>query len=94
LNLSPLLGLLLPDIWLGGTCKKHDRDVIRILPVYLDFITMCVEASLNFQGALGQTMEKATPGPLRNEFMVEAIEGGLQSMQLYRGTELEWRDII
>lgn len=68
--ISPLLGFLLPDIWLNDTRQKRERDVIRTLPVYLDFITMCVEAGLNFQGALGQAMEKAPPGPLRNEFAI------------------------
>ena len=68
--IMPVLGFLFPDIWLNDTRKKRDNAVIRTLPVYLDFITMCVEAGLNLQGALGQAMEKAPPGPLRNEFAV------------------------
>ena len=67
---SPLVGFLLPDIWLNDTRKRREIDVVRTLPVYLDFITMCVEAGLNFQGALGQAMEKAPPGPMRNEFAI------------------------
>lgn len=66
----PILGFMFPSIWLSDTRKKRDNAVIRTLPVYLDFITMCVEAGLNLQGALGQAMEKAPPGPLRNEFAV------------------------
>jgi tight adherence protein C len=66
----PLLGFMLPVIWLSDTRKRRDSAVIRTLPVYLDFLTMCVEGGLNLQGALGQAMEKATPGPLRNEFAV------------------------
>ena len=68
--ITPLLGFMLPVIWLSDTRKKRDDAVIRTLPVYLDFLTMCVEAGLNLQGALGQAMEKAAPGPLRNEFAV------------------------
>lgn len=68
--ITPLLGFMLPIIWLSDTRKKRDDAVIRTLPVYLDFLTMCVEGGLNLQGALGQAMEKATPGPLRNEFAV------------------------
>ena len=68
--LMPLLGLMLPSIWLSDVRKKRDGAVIRTLPVYLDFITMCVEGGLNLQGALGQAMEKAPAGPLRNEFAV------------------------
>ena len=66
----PILGFMFPIIWLSDTRKRRDGAVIRSLPVYLDFITMCVEGGLNLQGALGQAMEKAPPGPLRNEFAI------------------------
>ena len=68
--LTPLLGFALPTVWLSDVRKKRDGAVIRTLPVYLDFITMCVEGGLNLQGALGQAMEKAPAGPLRNEIAV------------------------
>ena len=68
--ITPLIGFMLPVIWLSDTRKRRDDAVIRTLPTYLDFLTMCVEGGLNLQGALGQAMEKATPGPLRNEFAV------------------------
>jgi len=66
----PILGFMFPIIWLSDTRKRRNDNVIRTLPVYLDFITMCVEGGLNLQGALGQAMEKAPPGPLRNEFAI------------------------
>jgi tight adherence protein C len=68
--ITPLLGFMLPIVWLSDVRKKRNGAVIRTLPVYLDFITMCVEGGLNLQGALGQAMEKAPAGPLRNEFAV------------------------
>ena len=68
--ITPLVGFMLPVIWLSDTRQRRDEGVIRTLPTYLDFLTMCVEGGLNLQGALGQAMEKATPGPLRNEFAV------------------------
>jgi tight adherence protein C len=68
--LTPPLGFMLPSIWLSDVRKKRNSAVIRTLPVYLDFITMCVEGGLNLQGALGQAMEKGPAGPLRNEFAV------------------------
>lgn len=70
LVVAPLVGFLLPDLWLNDTRKRRELAVVRTLPVYLDFITMCVEAGLNFAGALQQAMEKAPPGPLRNEFAI------------------------
>ncbi len=66
----PILGFMFPIIWLSDTRKKRNDNVIRTLPVYLDFLTMCVEGGLNLQGALGQAMEKAPAGPLRNEFAI------------------------
>jgi len=65
-----ILGFVLPDIWLRDTRKRRELSVMRAMPVYLDFITMAVEAGLNLQGALGQAMEKAPPSALRNEFAI------------------------
>lgn len=66
--LAPFLGFLFPTLWLRDTRRKRELAVVRAMPVYLDFITMAVEAGLNLQGGLAQAMEKAPPGPLRNEF--------------------------
>jgi tight adherence protein C len=68
--IAPLLGFLFPNVWLSDTRKRREIAVIRAMPIYLDFITMCVEAGLNLSGALAQAMEKAPPGPLRNEFSI------------------------
>ena len=40
--ITPLLGFMMPVIWLSDTRKRRDDAVIRTLPVYLDFLTMCV----------------------------------------------------
>jgi tight adherence protein C len=65
-----LMGIAHPNIWLADNRKRRENDIIRGMPIYLDFITMCVEAGLNFQGALQQAMEKAPPSPLKNEFAI------------------------
>lgn len=65
---SPLLGYFFPLVWLSDTRKRREKEVLRALPVYLDFITMAVEAGLNLSGALQQAMNKGPAGPLRNEF--------------------------
>ena len=70
LVITPLLGFFFPDVWLHDTRKRRELAVIRAMPVYLEFITMCVEAGLNLAGALAQAMEKAPAGPLRNEFAI------------------------
>ncbi|MFK5915018.1 MAG: type II secretion system F family protein [Woeseiaceae bacterium] len=72
--LWPLCGLLLgyyfPEIWLNDTRKKREKDVIKALPAFLDFISMSVEAGLNFTGALAQAMDKVPKSALYNEFSI------------------------
>jgi tight adherence protein C len=70
LLLAPVLGYMFPLVWLSDSRKRREKAVIRALPVYLDFITMAVEAGLNLTGALQQAMQKGPKGPLRNEFGV------------------------
>jgi len=81
-----ILGYLLPDIWLRDTRMRRESAVIRAMPVYLDFITMAVEAGLNLQGALSQAMEKAPKSPLRNEFgiVLRDLRSGLPRAEALR----------
>ncbi len=70
LTLAPLGGYMFPLVWLSDTRKRRHKAVIRALPVYLDFITMAIEAGLNLSGAMQQAMQKGPDGPLRNEFAI------------------------
>jgi tight adherence protein C len=83
---STIVGFLLPDIWLRDTRKRREHAIIRAMPVYLDFITMAVEAGLNLQGALAQAMEKAPHGPLRNEIAIvlRDLRSGLSRAEALR----------
>ena len=84
--ITTIMGYLLPDMWLRDTRIRRENAIIRDMPVYLDFITMSVEAGLNLQGALGQAMEKAPPGPLRNEFgiVLRDLRAGLPRSEALR----------
>lgn len=64
----PLVGFFYPDIWVRDIRKKQVDAILRTLPTYLDFITMAVQAGLNFSGAIEQARKKAPPGPLVIEF--------------------------
>ena len=66
--ISPILGYLFPLVWLSDSRKRREKEITRALPVYLDFITMSVEAGLNLTGAIQQAMNKGPKGALRNEF--------------------------
>ncbi len=63
-----LLGWYLPWIWLKDRIKKRRREFVSALPFFLDIITLCIEAGLNFQGAMTQAVAKAPRGYLRDEF--------------------------
>jgi tight adherence protein C len=65
-----VLGFFYPMIWLGETKKKRESHVVRALPMYLEFISMSVEAGLNMTGAMSQAVEKGPTGPLKNEFQI------------------------
>ena len=82
-------GYYFPLIWLGDVRAKRRKDVLRALPVYLDFITMAVEAGLNLNGALNQAMDKGPTGPLRNELymVVRDLRAGVPRADALRRME-------
>lgn len=65
-----LLGNFYPEIWLRDVRSRREKEILKALPVYLDFITLAVEAGLNLTGAIKQAMDKGPPGALRNEFQM------------------------
>lgn len=70
LVLVTLLGNYYPLIWLRDVRNRREKEILKALPVYLDFITLAVEAGLNLTGAIKQAMDKGPPGALRNEFQM------------------------
>ena len=70
LLLLALVGAILPELWMRDTRAKRDSELVRNLPVYLEYLSMCVDAGLNFAGALKQSVEKGPKGAMRNEFRI------------------------
>lgn len=64
------LGFLLPELNLYERKKKIDQEIVRALPVYLDFLTMAVEAGMNLNGAIMQAVHKGPKGHLNHEFQM------------------------
>jgi tight adherence protein C len=81
-----VLGFFLPRIWLSDVQQRRIKAIQRTLPVYLDFVTMAVEAGLNMTGAINQAMEKGPSGPLRHEFflVVRDLRSGLSRSEALR----------
>lgn len=63
-----LFGFVFPDLWLYDRAKARRIQIIKQLPFTLDLLVLLVEAGLDFTAAIAQTVEKMTPGPLRDEF--------------------------
>ena len=70
LILLALIGAVLPELWMRDTRTKRNFELVRNLPVYLEYLSMCVDAGLNFAGALKQSVEKGPKGAMRNEFRI------------------------
>lgn len=52
------LGYFLPQLWLMSKISRRQDEVIKSLPDCLDLLTICVEAGLGFDAAMGKVSEK------------------------------------
>jgi tight adherence protein C len=53
-----LLGYYLPMLQLKGQIKRRQDGIVKALPNALDLLTICVEAGLGFEQAMGKVYEK------------------------------------
>ena len=75
-GLGAAAGFFLPDILLYNAAIKRQARIQALLPDAMDMLTVCVEAGLGFDAALGQ-VARNTSGPLADEFA-----RALQEMQI------------
>lgn len=52
------LGYFYPALWLRSKIRKRQDGILRALPDALDLLTICVEAGLGFDAAMGKVYEK------------------------------------
>lgn len=64
---ASLCGYAYPYIWLRDVLLRRKSELLKSIPFYLDIITLCVEAGLNMQGAMGQAVAKGPKGVFREE---------------------------
>ncbi|HLB25181.1 MAG TPA: type II secretion system F family protein, partial [Nitrospirota bacterium] len=55
---SCIVGLLIPNVWLGEKIKKRKTQIFHTLPDVLDLLTVCVEAGLGLDAALIKITEE------------------------------------
>jgi len=53
-----LLGFFLPELWLNSKISRRQKEILRAMPDALDLLTICVEAGLGFDAAMGKVNEK------------------------------------
>lgn len=80
------LGWVFPLMKVNDLRKTREKQIVRALPTFLDFITMAVEAGMNLSGAIAQAVEKGPEGPLRMEFqrVMRDIKAGMGRMDAIR----------
>jgi tight adherence protein C len=81
-----LLGYFYPRIWTRDVRRRRVGQILKHLPIYLDFLTLAVEAGLNINGALQKAVEKGPPGPLRWELehVLRDLKSGLNRTEALR----------
>jgi tight adherence protein C len=86
LLIAAVVGYFLPVLTLNDLRKKRQGQIVKSLPVYLDYLTMSIEAGLNMTGALTQAVERGPDGPLRIEFekVIRDMRAGMSRAQSFR----------
>lgn len=82
-----VLGYMLPSIWLGQKIQARQKEILKALPDALDLLTICVEAGLGFDAAMGKVAEKWD-----NE-LSKAFTRTVQEMQLGKLRREAMRDM-
>ena len=63
----PIIGALLPSVWLDRKLAERKEAILKDLPDTLDLLAISVEAGVGFEGALGIVCEQFN-SPLSGEF--------------------------
>ncbi|KKJ03490.1 type II secretion system F family protein [Burkholderia gladioli] len=86
LPIAALLGYSYPRIWVRDVRRARVVAIRKQLPVYLDFLTLAVEAGLNINGAIQKAVEKGPDGALRSEFehVLRDLKSGLNRADALR----------
>lgn len=83
---AAVLGYYYPRIWTRDVRRRRIAQILKQLPIYLDFLTLAVEAGLNINGALQKSVEKGPAGPLRWELehVLRDLKSGLNRTEALR----------
>jgi tight adherence protein C len=81
-------------LWVRDRIEARHRGVQKALPYALDLITLCVEAGLTLQSALGHAVAKGPAGPLRDEMarVLRDRRAGKTRVEALRSMSTRMRD--
>lgn len=90
-------GYLIPQIKLAESKRQRERQIVKMLPTYLDFITMAVEAGLSLPASLVQSASNGPEGLLKLEIQrvnrdIKAGAGRIDALQAM-AQRLELREV-
>lgn len=93
---AALVGFVYPQIWINSKVRTRQNAIMRALPDALDLLTICVEAGLGFDSAMGKVNEK-WDDPLAQEFgrVIRDIQLGVARKDALRDmdTRMEVTDV-
>jgi tight adherence protein C len=72
-----LIGAMMPMLWMRDAVTRRAQEVIRDLPVYVDMLTLTLEAGGALSVALKVATDRAPDGVLRRAFM--RVQGDLRA---------------
>jgi tight adherence protein C len=83
---SGIVGWFYPDMWVKGRIEDRQKKIMRAMPFIIDLLALSTEAGLDFVGAIGKVVEKATPSPLVEEFgqLLKEIKVGASRQEALR----------
>ena len=70
----PLVGFILPDLWLNSQTKKRKSQILKDLPYIIDLLNICVGAGLDFMVAVNHVIHEFRACPVVDEFKTMAKE--------------------
>jgi len=74
---AALVGTVTPSAWLRDRVTRRRNEVMRDLPIYLDMVTLALEAGGALGVALKVATERAPDSPLRRAFL--RVQGDLRA---------------
>lgn len=79
-------GWFYPDFWVKSRIAARQKIILRSMPFIVDLLALSTEAGLDFIGAIGKVVQKASPSPLVEEFgqLLKELQVGASRQEALR----------